>query len=97
MVFKIVYKAYAERDIWEIADYLSDYSMSAAEKFLRILKERIEGLTEMPLRFPKINPHQEYRKMVVDRYVVVYIVDEQAMQVLIMRVVHGKRNYEQDL
>jgi plasmid stabilization system protein ParE len=91
-----IYKAYAERDIWEIADYLSDYSMPAAVEFLHEVKQRIELLAEMPLIYPKINSHQDYRKMVVGNYVVAYIVKEQAKKVLIMRVVHGKQNYQNE-
>jgi plasmid stabilization system protein ParE len=97
MPYKIVYKAYAERDIWEIADYLSDHSMPAAEKFLREVKSRIEALAEMPLMCPKITTNQEYRKMVVGRYVVAYIANEQTKEILIMRVVHGKRDYQSEL
>ena len=97
MIYKIVYKPYAERDMWEIAAYLSDYSVPTAQNFLKKLKEKIEGLSEMPLRFPKINPHKEYRKMVVDKYVVVYLVDERRNQVLIVRVVHGMRNYQDSI
>jgi len=97
MPYKIAYKAYAERDIWEIADYLSDYSMSAAENFLCEIKSRIEALAEMPLIYPKIVPHQEYRKMVIGMYVVAYIVNEQANELIIMRVVHGRRNYQSEL
>ena len=97
MAYRIVYKAYAERDIWEIADYLSDHSMPAAVKFLQEVKRRIEGLADMPLMCPKIDSHQDYRKMVVDNYVVTYIVNEQVKEVLIMRVVHRKRNYRSEL
>jgi len=97
MAYRIVYKAYAERDIWEIADYLSDHSMPAAVKFLQEVKRRIEGLADMPLMCPKIASHQDYRKMVVGNYVVAYIVNEQAKEVLIMRVVHGRRNYQSEL
>jgi plasmid stabilization system protein ParE len=97
MPYKIVYRACAERDIWEIADYLSDHSMPAAEKFLREVKSRIEVLAEMPLMYPKIDPDWEYRKMVVGNYVVAYIVDEQSKDVVIIRVVHGKRNYQDEI
>ena len=97
MVYKLVYKPYAERDIWEIAAYLSDYSVSAAQSFLNNLKEKIEALSEMPLRFPKIISHQEYRKMPVDKYVVVYLVDERQNRVLIIRVVYGRRNYQDSI
>jgi len=93
MAYKIVYKPYAERDMWEIAAYLSDYSVSAAQSFLKKLKARIEGLSEMPLRFPKISPLEEYRKMIVDKYVVAYFVDEHQNQIIIIRIVHGKRDY----
>ena len=48
----------------------------------------------MLFMYPKINPHQDYRKMVVDNYVVAYVIDEEAKQVLIIRVVHGKRDYQ---
>ena len=94
MAYSIVYKAYAERDIWEIADYLSDHSIPAAVNFLQTVKKRIEDLIDMPLMCPKISPHQDYRKMVVGSYVVLYIVNEHAKEILIMRVVHGKRNYQ---
>jgi len=89
----MAYKAYAERDIWEIADYLSEHSVSAAEEFLCEIKRKIESLAEMPLMCPKIASNQEYRKLVVGKYVVAYIANEQAKEVLIMRIVHGKRNY----
>ena len=93
----IVYKAYAERDIWEIADYLSDYSMLAAEKFLREIKSKIETLADRPLMYTKIEFYHEYRKMAAGSYVVVYIVNEQTKEILIIRVVHGKRNYQEEL
>ena len=97
MTYKIIYKPYAERDMWEIVDCLSEHSVSAAQKFLRKLKEKIEGLSEMPFRYPKINSQQEYRKMSVDKYVVAYLVDELQGHVLIIRVVHGMRNYQNDI
>ena len=97
MAYSIIYKAYAEQDIWEIADYLSDHSMPAAVEFLQAVKKRIEGLADMPLMCPKINPRQDYRKMLVGSYVVLYIVNEHTKEILIMRVVHGKRNYQEEL
>ena len=94
MAYKIVYTAFAERDIWEIADHLSEHSLPATERFLRTVKDKIEGLEDMPLMYPKIETHHEYRKMVVGNYVVLYEVSEQAKTVVILRVVHGKRNYQ---
>jgi len=97
MAYNIDYKAFAEKDIWEIADYLSDHSMPAAVEFLAETKKRIEGLVDMPYMYPKINSHHDYRKIVVGDYVVAYIVNERTKEILIMRVVHGKRNYQNEL
>ena len=65
MAYSIVYKAYAERDIWEIAEYISRDSMPGAAKFLQTMKKQIENLMDMPLMYPNVILHQEYRKMVV--------------------------------
>jgi len=97
MAYNIVYKAYAERDIWEIADYLSDHSMQAAVEFLAEVKRSIESLVDMPLIYPKITSHQNYQKMVIGDYVVAYIVSERIKEIMIIRVVHGKRNYQEEL
>ena len=94
MTYKIQYKALAERDIWEIAEYLSEHSLPAVAKFLKMVKSNVESLADMPLMYPKIDVHREYRKMVVGDYVVVYTVNEQACEISIIRVVHGKRNYK---
>jgi plasmid stabilization system protein ParE len=97
MSYKIVYKAYAERDLWEIADYLSEHSIPALHNFMQEVKLRIEGLKSMPLMYPKIDTRHDYRKMVVGSYMVLYIVNEQAKEILIMRIVHGSRNYKSQL
>ena len=97
MPYRIVYRAYAEKDIWEIAEYLSDFSITTAETFLRELKDKIERLTETPLIYPKIDSYREYRKIVVGNYVVVYELEEQTEEIIIIRVVHGKRNYQENL
>ena len=94
MAYKIVYKAYAEKDIWEIADYLSDHSIQVAESFLHEIKNRVEGLTDMPFMYPNVSHHKEYRKVSVGNYVVIYLVDDRTKQILIIRVVHGRRDRE---
>ena len=94
MTYKIVYTAFAERDIWEIAYHLSDHSLPAAESFLRSVKDKIDGLADMPLMYTKIEDYHEYRKMVAGNYIVLYEVNEQNKAVVILRVVHGKRNYQ---
>ena len=97
MPYRVVYRAYVEKDIREIADYRSDYFVSVAETFLRELRSKIERLTETPLLYPKIDSYSEYRKMVVGNYVVVYVFNEQTEEIVIIRVVYGKRNYQENI
>ena len=97
MTYKIVYTAYAERDILEIADHLSDHSLPAAERFLRTVKDKNECLADMPLMYPKIEDYHEYRKMVAGNYIVLYEVNEQTKAVVILRVVHGKRDCQDNM
>lgn len=35
-----------------------------------------------------------YRKLIIDNYIVFYLVDEGNKQVIIMRVLYGKQKYE---
>ena len=97
MAYNIVYTPYAERDIWEIADNLSDYSIIAARRFLQKTKTQIESLADMPNRYPILLPKRAYRKLVVDNYIVVYSVREDIQQVTIVRVIHGMRNYLEEI
>ena len=93
MGYNIAYTAFAERDIWEIAAYLSDHSEEATKNYLISLRKSIEHLADMPNMYPKIDQYKEYRKMVVGDYVVTYVVNDALKQVTILRVVHGKRSY----
>ncbi|MCL2364102.1 MAG: type II toxin-antitoxin system RelE/ParE family toxin [Defluviitaleaceae bacterium] len=97
MAYNIAYTAFAERDLWEIADYLSEHSIPAMQRLMREVKVHIAGLAFMPFMYPKIDPGREYRKMVVGSYVVVYLPDESLKQITIVRVVHGRRNYQPEL
>ena len=94
MPYNIVYTAYAERDIWQIAEYLCEHSPPAAETFLREVKKRVEQLADMPHMYPQIDPAQPYRKMVLGNYVVIYAPYEPTSTITVKRVVHGKRNYK---
>ena len=35
-----------------------------------------------------------YRKLIIDNYIVFYLIDEENKQVIIMRVLYGKQKYE---
>ena len=93
MACKIIYKASANQDLQEITEYLFEYSAQATVKFLKDVKSRIEILAAMPKAGSQISPFHNYRKMVVGDYVIVYLFDKHSEDVVIFRIVHGRRNY----
>jgi addiction module RelE/StbE family toxin len=91
----------AERDINHIHNYIAvelDSPRAAAGIMLRI-ESAIMALRD----FPKIGPAcqserlkaKNYRKLVIKNYIAFYLVDDITKTVLVMRVLYGRRNYEE--
>ena len=64
-----------------------------SEKFIKAA----EGLTDFPYSNPVYTPMRplkhEYRKTIVDNYIMFYWVDEANKEITIARVIYGKRDY----
>ena len=73
----------------------------AAEKLAEEMIEAAERLTEFPHANPvhfTVKPlKQEYRKLIVDNYIIFYWIDEKEQQVTIARVLYARRDYEKML
>lgn len=80
-------------DLEEIVDYLSDFSIkSALEQYDRLV-EKINNLPAFPFLYPVYKPGRykfEYRKLVVDNYLVFYVVLDDVIE--IHYILHEKRN-----
>jgi len=85
----------AERDYFQILDYLVEKSPAAAEKFETKFIKTLERLKRSPF-FGK-TPNDEklraegYRMAILDKYLVFYIV--QGTVVEVQRIIHGARDY----
>ncbi len=83
----------ANIDLIEIADYLYSRNVSAADRILDAINERIENLRKLPLSGPlrdDLSPGLRY--FVEKDYLVFYRVEDE--EVHIIRVLHGKRDLD---
>jgi hypothetical protein len=67
-------------------EFLSRVSATAAEKARRKIDDRMERIREYPLSYPVFyfdGAETEFRYSVLDRYIILYSVDESARKVFI--------------
>ena len=92
---KIKYLPVAQRDLIAIVEYIKIDSPGSAIKFLDGLDKSVAKLAEFPFmgQTPRDNRLRSlnYRILVVDRYLVFYVVKGSIVE--IRRIIHGKRKY----
>ena len=85
----------AKQDLLDIIDYLNTLNPEVAIKYYDLLVENIGSLKTMPQRCPLARDlalrAKGYRYMVVENYLVFYVIDKTTVQ--IRRIIYGKRNY----
>jgi plasmid stabilization system protein ParE len=95
-LYGIVIAPAAEKDLENIVKNLSKYSRQVAMNFYDLVYERIDGLSEMPKRYPSANDPQlqslGFRTMFVKNCVVAYVV--KGNRVIVRRIFSAKLEYE---
>jgi len=90
-----IYKS-AIRDLEDIVEYINTLSQDAAIHQYDNIIQKIESLNEMTERCPLLKDTQlrlkGYRGLVVDNYIVFYVVKNNIVQ--IRRIIYRKRYYE---
>lgn len=95
---KFTPKAYNDLD--EIYSYISTklFAEVAAENLMDKIESEIKRLAEFPFScgFVLDEPlkNKGYRKLIVDNYIVFYLLNEVEKQVVIMRILYGAINYQ---
>ena len=90
----------AKSDMVDIAKYIGVKleNPEAAERLAEKMIEAAEKLTDMPYKCPVYIPvkplRHEYRKLIVQNYIMFYWVDEDKKLITIARVVYSGRDYE---
>ena len=98
--YQIVFTKTAKRDLWEITYYISIVLQNkSASKNLRV---KIYDKAYQVGTFPYANSVYEnkhikyqYRSFRVKNYRLFYIIDEKQKEILIMRIMYKKRNFNE--
>ena len=93
--YKVIIYPAAKQDLLDIIDYLNTLSPDAALRYYDLLTEKIASLSHMPERCPHPKDlalaAKGYRYLIVENYLVFYLVDENTVQ--IRRILFSRRDY----
>ena len=98
-IYKIEFTEDAREEIREIYEYISKNLVNedAAKRLMRKMRENVMNLAEAPEIYKKIGKKdrikREFRRMVVDNYIILYTIDESKKIVYISHMYYQKRNY----
>ena len=96
---KIFFTDNAISDMNSIFEYISEklYLPNSARKLMREINDKIENLKYMPKIYNVIKKNNflknEYRKIVIKNYVIIYTINESIKTVYIVNLYYSKSNY----
>jgi len=93
-MYKVEHLPEAITDIFEIEEYLNQYSLAAADRFVETLDERAVTLAKLPYIWPVYEQDSFFRRMVIGDYLLFYSVDESRKLVIIHRIFHHSRDID---
>lgn len=99
--YRILMTEPAADDLQEIARYVSRElrEPAIAQRLIGNINEAVMSLTEMPTRYATVADErlaaQGIRKLPVEKYIVFYVVSEQDGTVTVIRILYGRRDWEQ--
>jgi toxin ParE1/3/4 len=97
--YKLKVTELAFEDLSEIFYYISENLRApmAASKLMNEIENKIQSLCVFPYKSPLSSDdmlkQKGYHKLVVENYIVLYIVDEKSMRVIVARVFYGAMDY----
>lgn len=98
-MYKLEYLPIARQDLIEIVRYISQElkNPEAAERLAVKLTDAAESTLSFPYAFAAYHPlrplKHDYRKLIVQSYMIFYWVDEAKQVVTVARVIYVRRNY----
>ena len=98
-MYELDFLPIARRDMTEIVRYISHQlqNPSTAEQLADEMIEAVEAARSFPYAAPLYFPirplKHDYRKLLVQSYLIFYWVDDQARKLTVARAVYAKRDY----
>ncbi len=90
----------ASENLNEIYSYIAAelHAERAAMNLMKKMETSVMRLKDFPFSCNYVNDEflrvKGYCKLMIDNYIVFYLVDEEQRQVVVMRVLYGRRKYE---
>ena len=91
MKYKVTISSYANLDIANLADILSQHPKKASRLFKEI-EQKLDLLEENPFICQEYRANPKYRRMVLEGHSLFYAVNENKREVYIYRIVYAKRD-----
>ncbi len=88
--------AAARADLTDIGDWIARDNRRRAGSYVEELLGRCRGLGRLPLRSPVVMAlrSRPVRRAVHANHLILYEIDDARMEVIVLRVLHGARDYE---
>ncbi len=99
--YKVLMTQPATGDLLATARYIAKElkEPAAAKKMVAKLREAVMSLSDMPTRHALVTDERlallGIRKLPVDNYIVFYVISEADMVVTVVRILYGRRDWEQ--
>jgi addiction module RelE/StbE family toxin len=97
MMYRIKYLVTARHDRKTIKSYLNQYSLTAARRLFDKIKANMEYVKENPHMYETYERKPQFRRMVIEDYLLFYKVNENDKTVEVHHILHGMMNIEQNL
>jgi len=87
--YSIKFLSLAIEDKKEIKVYLSKFYPDTSKRFTTALKKHISNLKENPYMYPVYFENQNYHRMIVDNYIILYRIIDEEKKVDIIRILRA--------
>ncbi len=95
-MFKVIYTTQAELDLHDAIAYISEESISTALAYLSGYEEKIALLQKNPMMGVACKTkdiHRDCHILIYKNHLVIYKIDEENRQLLIVRIYHASSDY----
>lgn len=96
--YKVFMTQSAAQDLKSISSYIAyDLKEAVAQKLVERIKVSVMSLVKLPLRYNLVSDDnlaaQGFRRIMMDNYIIFYIVSEKDKIVTVVRILYGKRDW----
>ncbi|GHT65367.1 hypothetical protein FACS1894110_07080 [Spirochaetia bacterium] len=94
MIYEIKLLKRAVADIEDICRYLSQFYPGTVGRFIDALEQGFDGLAQNPYMYVEYEGNKNYRRMIIQEYLVFYKILKTGSTIRVYRILHGKRNID---